>query len=385
MFSRSGILCNHQAVVAAFKQFAELHTLLGDKYRAKAYTEAARSLEAYEILQLSQKKGLYTRGKEVSHLPGIGEKLALKIDEILATGSLAELVEAQKQPGPAAVRELTRVHGIGPVTAMSLFKAFGISTVDQLREKYEKSLENTESKPLLTPAQALGLQYLDEIEQRIPREEVAAHEEFIRTIIKQVLGETPVVCGSYRRGLPSVGDVDALVPSSLVGKSDARTKKEWQALLDAVLKRFQTPHQVTKHVYHIGTLAQGPTKWMTISRLEPKLPARRVDFRFIPELHFPAALLYFTGSKQFNIEMRAKAAAKGFLLNEYGLFRLHQAVPLLDQNIDTKKSSKKQLKQQLSMFSLDNVSMVESDRVPAKSEKDIFDALNMPFVEPENR
>jgi DNA polymerase (family 10) len=46
-----------------------------------------------------------------------------------------------------------------------------------------------------------------------------------------------------------------------------------------------------------------------------------VDLRVVPAESFGAALLYFTGSKAHNIELRRIAIDRGLLLNEYGLFR----------------------------------------------------------------
>lgn len=63
-----------------------------------------------------------------------------------------------------------------------------------------------------------------------------------------------------------------------------------------------------------------------------------------------SALLYFTGSGSFNKKMRSVAINAGYLLNEYGLFKR-----------DTKKMIK------------------------VKSEKDIFDILNMEYLEPQFR
>src|SRR3989344_898194 len=47
----------------------------------------------------------------------------------------------------------------------------------------------------------------------------------------------------------------------------------------------------------------------------------RADLRLVPERSFGAALNYFTGSKEHNIELRKIAIKKGWKLNEYGLFR----------------------------------------------------------------
>jgi DNA polymerase (family 10) len=45
----------------------------------------------------------------------------------------------------------------------------------------------------------------------------------------------------------------------------------------------------------------------------------QVDLRAVPEASFGAALMYFTGSKEHNIELRKLAIEKGWSLNEYGL------------------------------------------------------------------
>jgi DNA polymerase (family 10) len=47
----------------------------------------------------------------------------------------------------------------------------------------------------------------------------------------------------------------------------------------------------------------------------------QVDLRHVPEGAFGAALLYFTGSKEHNIELRRLAIEQGLSLNEYGLTR----------------------------------------------------------------
>ena len=46
----------------------------------------------------------------------------------------------------------------------------------------------------------------------------------------------------------------------------------------------------------------------------------QVDLRVIPEMSWGAALMYFTGSKAHNIALRNIANARGWKLNEYGLF-----------------------------------------------------------------
>ena len=43
--------------------------------------------------------------------------------------------------------------------------------------------------------------------------------------------------------------------------------------------------------------------------------------RCIDKESLPCALLYFTGSGEFNKNMRSYANKKGFTLNEYGIFK----------------------------------------------------------------
>jgi DNA polymerase (family 10) len=70
----------------------------------------------------------------------------------------------------------------------------------------------------------------------------------------------------------------------------------------------------TNHGSVADVLGQGETK--SSVRLEVGLQA---DLRLVPEESFGAALMYFTGSKEHNIELRRIAIEKGLSLNEYGL------------------------------------------------------------------
>ena len=51
---------------------------------------------------------------------------------------------------------------------------------------------------------------------------------------------------------------------------------------------------------------------------------RRLDIRFVPYESWSSALLYFTGSKDFNQKMRYHAKQLGYKLNEYGLYKINQ-------------------------------------------------------------
>ena len=84
---------------------------------------------------------------------------------------------------------------------------------------------------------------------------------------------------------------------------------------------------------------------------------RRIDIRLIPYQSKGAAMLYFTGSGDFNKIMRAEALKKGYTINEYGIYKL-------------KKQGKK---------------MVKGELVPTETEEDIFKVVDMTYLKPEQR
>ena len=52
----------------------------------------------------------------------------------------------------------------------------------------------------------------------------------------------------------------------------------------------------------------------------------QADLRLVPAESRGAAMQYFTGSKSHNIALRDRAIARGFKLNEYGLFRVDDGI-----------------------------------------------------------
>ena len=80
-----------------------------------------------------------------------------------------------------------------------------------------------------------------------------------------------------------------------------------------------------------------------------KIP-RRIDIRVVNYKSYYTSLLYFTGNKNFNLYIRNKALHKNYSLNEYFLTDLN------DNNVKY-----------------------------LKSEKEIFDLLKIPYLNPEQR
>lgn len=285
----------HNADVAAvFEEMADLLEIEGaNPFRVRAYRFAARTL-----LDLSSDVAdMVARGEDLTELPGIGDDLAGKITEIVATGT-ASVLEAQRKKVPATLTALLRLPGLGPKRVKTLSRELNIRSLPELQKAAQEGRvrtlpgfgEKTEQHILAALAARAGE------ESRVKLAVAVPYAEALVAYVRRSPGVNRViVAGSYRRGRETVGDLDILVT--------ARAGK-------AVMDWFVAYPEVEE------VLAQGETKASV--RLQSKL---QVDLRVVPEESYGAALLYFTGSKNHNVVLRQLAQQRGLKLNEYGLFR----------------------------------------------------------------
>jgi len=307
---------------------SELETLeLADEYRRKPF-----QMKAYTAaLEALRSLGPITKVEDVAGIKGVGDKIRLKVREIIETGKLKAAEEARAQLPLVAYKTLKDIHGIGPAKASQLIEK-GITTIEGLRAA---SQEDTK---LLTAAQKLGLKYYEDSLLRIPRAEMTEHEYTILPGLDPQFEGT--IVGSYRRGAVSSGDIDVLLTLP-----DTMSAKDQGALFLHMIELFKEID------YIVDTLSSGPTKFLGYCQLEGK-PVRRLDLLMIPKSEYACAILYFTGSKEFNVAFRAYALEKGYTLNE------HRLQPTKD-----------------------GVAPVP----PFTTEKDIFDFLGLQYVEPTER
>lgn len=235
---------------------------------------------------------------DLNGIAGVGAKIKEKIEEILATGALAS---ADRVRASVEVTDtLLGVYGIGAVKAAALIAA-GITTIPQLRAAVAAD------PALLNDKQKIGLKYYEDIQERIPRAEVAE----VETILTDALGASmkATIVGSYRRGAADSGDIDCLLthPSA----SAPIRAKFFREYVD----RLRTSG------FMIEILSQGDQKCLSIVRLTgvANAKARRLDLLMVPKDQIAAATLYFTGSGPFNIAFRKHCLTLGYTLNEHAL------------------------------------------------------------------
>jgi len=210
------------------------------------------------------------------------------------------LLEKLHRQIPEAVREMLGIPHLGPKRVRQLFIDLGIKSKEELLKQAKSGaiadLPGFGDKLVQSILEAL--ESGQEKKRRHDRKSIEPIAKKLIKILKSTKGVSGVeIAGSYRRKSETVGDLDILV---LGEKAAPLAEKN-------LLKAFE----------NTTILANGETK-ISFMIFPENL---QVDIRFVPPDSYGAALLYFTGSKDFNVMMRKVAIGKGYLLNEYGLFK----------------------------------------------------------------
>ena len=277
-------------IAALFNRIADLLQIQGaNPFRVRAYQRAAASLEGLT----DNIEAIVTRGAS-REIPGIGEELAAKIAEYLATGKM-EFYERLKMEVPLGLLQIVAIPSVGPKTAKQVYDLFQVQDVDQLdalaRSGKLLTVPGFKQKTIDNIIRGIELVKRQHGNHLLGRALPVA-SEICRYL--EPFGLRVTYGGSLRRMKDVVHDVDILAAST-----------DPEATKAAFLKMPLI----------VDVLAQGPTKCSV--RLQNDL---QVDLRVIEPKSWGAALHYFTGSKAHNIRMRERAIKLGFKLNEYGLF-----------------------------------------------------------------
>lgn len=328
----------NQEMTRIFRQIGSALELLGaNPFRANAYARAARAVgDLSEDLTAIVAAEPATAVDRLSAISGIGKATAEKIVEYLDHGAVEEhrrLLE--KVPG--GLFEVLEIPGLGPKTVKLMWDELGITSVEDL----ERQL----GSPALASLPRMGLKTIDNIKKAIAFREKSGKRMplglarplalDIVARLKRLPGVREVeFAGSLRRGRETIGDLDFLA----VGDDPEVLRDGFTGLAG-----------VTE------VLARGDTKCSV--RLLTAGVAVQADLRIVPAAAWGAALMYFTGSKDHNVRLREIAIKRDLHLNEYGLFPGTEARPQ-DRGVAP---------------------------LAAAEEAAIYDALGLPWIEPELR
>lgn len=282
---------SNDQIAEIFRKIANLLEIKGDSpFRIRAYLRAADNIS-------SLNKGLEGLGFEsFKSIPGVGDDLSLKMNEIITTGTCRQYEELKRQI-PEGVVKMTEIPGVGPKSAGLFFRELKLDSVESLKKAAlegrllkipgikQKSVDN-----LLK-----GIELLSRDRAQMTLLEAGYTGEILVKKLEEVPGLSKImIAGSFRRMKETVRDIDILA----IAKNPRKAVNAFIGL------------SIVKQV-----LAKGEKKASVLSKDD-----RQADLRVFDSRSYGAALIYFTGSKNHNIKLRSLANTKNLKINEYGVF-----------------------------------------------------------------
>lgn len=263
------------------------------QFKSRAYYRAADTIENLA----GSVEDLYKRGgvDALQELPGIGKAIAAKIEEGIKTGSITHLEEL-KAKIPIDIDTMSSIEGIGPKTVKAIYQKLKVGTLAEL--------EKAAAEGRLRTVPGISEKKEQDILKKIAFAKVGGGRRILgevwplaKQIEKRLQGLPGVkafMVGSARRMKETVGDIDYIVQSA-----------DPEKVMDFFVKMPEVEE----------VKSRGPAK--AFVRLEGGLDC---DLLVVPEESWGSALLYFTGNKDHNVELRRIAIARGLRLNEWGVF-----------------------------------------------------------------
>lgn len=331
----------NQALADLFEEMAVALDLLGENpFRAISDGKVARFIQEFnEDLGEFVRKDPSTAFERLEALPVIGEASARKIVEFVETGRIVEHDQLVAMI-PRGLFEVLSIPGLGPKTVRLFWQSLGVTSMADLKARIDS--------PELAALPRMGAKTIARIKSSIEFAEASSQRlplglaHGIATHIQRSLSRIPgltrlAYAGSLRRGRDTVGDLDFVAAV------------EGDAAATLLRQKFTGMPGVTE------VIGSGETK--SSIRLNVEGRPVQADLRVVHPDNYGAALLYFTGSKEFNVSLRRRAIDRGMHLNEYGLF---------EGTADRPQDS-------------------GSTPLAARSEQEIFKALGLPDIPPELR
>ncbi|CAO3633613.1 unnamed protein product [Cunninghamella blakesleeana] len=316
-------------LVEIFEFLEHSRELRGDKMNSLSYRKAITAIKSYPF----QIKSAY----EAIQLKGIGKKTGKIIENYLKNGETPEVDLVKNDAQYQVMEKFYKIHGVGASTAREWYK------------KGYRTIEDLKMNEKLSKDQLLGIKYYDDFLQRIPRKEVELIVDEFSKELNQLQPDCEyTVCGSYRRGKSTCGDVDIVITH----RDDNVTK--------GLLLKLVNHLQSKGHIQDILSISSeidpySPTsadqygKSLCVWLTKNEKIHRRVDLIVTSWNEYPVGVLAWTGSQYFERSLRLRAKkVNGLKVNSRGLFRNGQ-------------------------------------KLEVKNEKQIFEILGLNYLEPKDR
>ena len=275
------------------EKLKNFYEVVNDKGRTIVYGNIIRTLRLlpFKVEKIEQ----------IKEIEGFGEKSLNKVREILEKGGLDRVQNFNMNERITAMKNLTEVHGIGTNLAYKLFKK-GITTYDML---LKFAIENP---GFFNETQKTSIQLHNEIQLKIPRNEVSEIANFvIKSLTSMDKNAKFEVCGSFRRGRELCGDVDIVISTEI----------------DNLLLELVQNCSIITHIFSLSN-----HKFIGVCKLGTH--QRRLDIYCCKPPEFWFAVLYFTGSSNYNRLLRAAAGKSNLHLSNTNLTDLRSGRPVLE-------------------------------------------------------
>jgi DNA polymerase (family 10) len=287
-------LLSNAELARIFYEIGDLLEIKGELvYKAVAYRRVADAIERAPV-----EVARAYRERHPPKLTGVGSAIGEKLQELADTGHLRYL-EKLRGEVPRSLLELLAVPGVGPRTVYLLHERLGVTNLEELRAAAESgALRGVRGMTERTEHAILeGIAGLERLPTRMLLGQAARLVEKVSEALVGTPGlEHLEAAGSFRRRVPTIGDIDLLAAST-----------EPRALAE----RFVTMASVEK------ILARGPHKSAIVLN-----EGRQVDLMIARPPSYGTFLVHFTGAKGHNVRLRGIARERGWTLSEHGFARL---------------------------------------------------------------
>ena len=240
------------------------------------------------------------RAGETPRVPGVGAAISDKILELATTGRMAYYDRLRAEIPPTLV-EIMHIPGVGPKTVKQLHEQLGIESLEDLKRAAEAgNLRDLRGMSSRTEQLVLeGIARLEANPRRLLLNRAEASIVGIAAALEALPGVLSVVpAGSFRRKKETIGDLDLLVETDAPG-----------LVLDTFTGLGVVDHIVNRGPYKAAVrLLRGP----------------QVDLMVMPPGEAGTYLIHFTGSKEHNVKLRARARDRGWSLSEKGYLRIDE-------------------------------------------------------------
>ncbi|KAM9325065.1 DNA nucleotidylexotransferase [Gastrophryne carolinensis] len=312
----------------AFDILAENYEFCDSKGPRVAFQRASSVLKSLPFPILTM--------KDLEALPHLGDEKRYIVEDLLEDGRCSRVEEVIHSERYKSFKTFTSIFGVGFKTAEKWYR-MGLRTLGDI--KYNKDLK-------LTSMQKHGLLYYEDINSYVSKKEADAVELLAKTIIRGISPDAmATVAGGFRRGKSVGHDVDIIITCPKRGEENLILHKTINALKHQGLLLFQDIQESTfddtkrpsrqvdaldhyqkgfliiKLINEDGGTADSDKRNGSDESDHRNWKAVRVDLVVAPYENYAFALLGWTGSQQFERDLRRYASQeRKMLLDNHALY-----------------------------------------------------------------